>query len=57
MKVVCSWCKTHMSDKAPFEDNSVSHGMCPGCAKNFSVELETLRTKKASRTLLVEATA
>lgn len=31
MKVICAWCKKDMYDKAPFEDKTVSHSICPEC--------------------------
>lgn len=35
MKVQCAWCKQWGPDKAPLDDPSVSHGICPKCAKDF----------------------
>lgn len=35
MKVQCAWCKKWGPDKAPLDDPSVSHGICPKCAKDF----------------------
>lgn len=33
MKIVCAWCGKDMGEKPPFEDKSVTHGMCPECYK------------------------
>lgn len=35
MRVQCAWCKKWGPDKAPLSDPSVSHGICPKCAKDF----------------------
>lgn len=35
MKVQCAWCKQFGSDKPPLKDESISHGICPACAKKF----------------------
>jgi len=32
MRTMCSWCGKEGSPKDPFEDTSVSHGICPPCA-------------------------
>jgi len=46
MKVVCAWHKKNfgaelaMGEKPPFEDKSVTHGICPVCA---AVQKGTLR--------------
>lgn len=40
MKITCSWCKRDMGYKAPIDDNSVSHGMCPECLKRQQAEVE-----------------
>ena len=36
MKVQCAWCKKWAPEKAPLSDTSVSHGICPACAKIYS---------------------
>ena len=36
MKVQCAWCKKWGPDKAPFKDESVSHGICPACASKMA---------------------
>ena len=33
MKSQCAWCSADMGEKEPFDDNSVTHGICPSCAK------------------------
>ena len=35
MKVVCSYCNKHMPDKEPFENESISHTICPECYAYF----------------------
>lgn len=36
MKVVCSYCRCSLPDKEPFDDSSVSHGMCENCLEHFA---------------------
>lgn len=34
LPVYCAWCKRHMRGPEPgYNDPSVSHGLCPECAK------------------------
>jgi hypothetical protein len=33
MRIVCSWCQTHLREKPPLSDPAVSHGICPPCAR------------------------
>ena len=35
MKVVCSYCNKRMPDKAPINDDSTSHTICPDCFNYF----------------------
>ena len=35
MKIRCSWCKKDLGEKAPYEDNRVSHGICAACRTNL----------------------
>lgn len=32
MVIVCAWCQEYMGCKEPFDERSVSHGICPGCS-------------------------
>jgi len=32
MKVICAWCGKKLGEKAPINDNSISHGICQECA-------------------------
>lgn len=36
MKVICAWCGRGIGEKWPYNDNSISHGMCRECAKEIS---------------------
>lgn len=36
MIVQCAWCKKYSPPKEPLADKSVSHGICPKCAKKFA---------------------
>lgn len=36
MKVQCAWCKKFSPPKEPLKDDSISHGICPKCAKQFA---------------------
>jgi len=29
--VICGWCKELLGEKEPFEDVSITHGICPDC--------------------------
>lgn len=41
MKVVCAWCNEPLEDKEPYEDESISHGICKKCAKKyFNIEVD-----------------
>jgi PAS domain-containing protein len=35
VKLVCSYCRTHLGDKPPLDDERVTHGMCPECDEHF----------------------
>lgn len=40
---ICSDCKKDMGTKPPYEDTSVTHGMCPACVDKVR---EKLRERK-----------
>ena len=42
MKVICSYCKKEMYEKEPFDDDRVSHGMCPECFDHFEEQIDGL---------------
>ena len=42
MKVICSYCTSHICDKEPLEDERVSHGMCPSCDAYFERQAQGL---------------
>ena len=44
MRVTCSWCNLDMGDKEPFDDPSVSHGMCAECKRRGEAEIEAYFT-------------
>jgi hypothetical protein len=31
MKIVCAWCGKPMGEKPPYEDESITHSICPEC--------------------------
>jgi len=35
MVVICAWCKKTIGEIAPYDDKSVSHGICPECAEKL----------------------
>jgi hypothetical protein len=41
MKIICAWCKQKIGDKP---GQSVSHGICDECYKNFMEELDDKNT-------------
>ena len=44
MRVTCSWCNLDMGEKEPFDDPSVSHGMCAECKRSVEAEIEAYFT-------------
>lgn len=36
MQLVCSYCRSPMGEREPYEDQRISHGMCPGCSAHFT---------------------
>jgi hypothetical protein len=40
MIVICSYCRKQYGEKAPWEDDSVSHGMCDGCYTHYARQFE-----------------
>lgn len=39
MQVFCAWCERYLETKAPFDDPTVSHSICPRCEINFLKQL------------------
>ncbi len=38
MQLVCSYCRKDLGKKPPFDDASLTHGMCKGCGEYFSAQ-------------------
>ena len=38
MRIACAWCGKSMGEKSPYEDTSVTHGMCPECYEKMTGE-------------------
>ena len=54
----CAWCDTKMGEKAPLDDVSVSHGICPPCAKrHFGISDEVIERSRVeiAKELIVSA--
>lgn len=48
MKVICCYCNKDLGDKAPFDDNRISHGACKSCAmEDLARQLAIFDNKKA----------
>lgn len=43
MRVVCAWCRTQLSDKAPVSNTTITHGICAPCLKKQFELLDQLR--------------
>ena len=41
MKIVCSWCKKVMGEKAPFDDVTATHAKCTSCLEKQKLEDES----------------
>ena len=39
MKVICSYCQELIGEKAPLNDNRVSHGICKSCYEYNSKQI------------------
>jgi len=35
MILICAWCKETLGEKDPFNNKSVTHEICPTCAKEM----------------------
>ena len=42
MKVICSYCRKELDDKEPFDDESVSHGICKACKDHYMNQISGL---------------
>ena len=40
MIVICSWCNKVTGEKSPFEDKSITHGICEECRRKVSEEID-----------------
>lgn len=43
---VCSWCSGSMGEKPPFEDKTVTHGMCDKCLERVGQDIERRKDEK-----------
>jgi len=39
MKTICCYCKKDLGEKAPYDDKSVSHGICQSCVNKENAKL------------------
>ena len=39
----CKWCEQYMGEKAPFDDKSITHGICVECAERIRAEIPLYR--------------
>ncbi len=46
MKVICSYCRKKIGEKEPFNDYSVSHGMCQECYDYYEEQINGLSLDK-----------
>jgi PAS domain-containing protein len=42
MKVICSYCRKEMHEKEPFNDDSLTHGICEECYDYFKGQIKGL---------------
>ncbi len=42
MKVICSYCRADLGEKEPFDNHTVTHGICPACVEYFKEQWEGL---------------
>ena len=40
MKIVCAWCGKKLGEKEPYDDKSVTHGICQKCKAKMEAEEE-----------------
>ena len=43
---ICSDCRKYMGEKPPYEDTSVTHGMCPACVDKVRETLREMRERR-----------
>lgn len=55
MKTQCAWCRAYGPDKPPYEDTSVSHGICEPCGRKLLRQIRRPDGRKVSRTELKNA--
>lgn len=41
MRIICSYCRAEIGEKAPYESTLVSHGLCECCAADLMQEFKT----------------
>ena len=49
MKVICCYCKKDLGDKAPFEDDRISHGACKKCFDRQMAIIANLKVQTARK--------
>lgn len=55
MRVICAWCNKPMGEKAPLDDDSITHGMCQECHDKEMATLGELRLIMRDRPLMTKA--
>ena len=48
---VCAWCNRKLGEKAPLEDKSVTHSICPACLNKQAGKIEAQNANNAERKL------
>ena len=49
MKRICGWCKKALGEKAPFDDKSITCGICDKCfARQLSI-IDDLKERKVEK--------
>lgn len=43
---ICAWCEKFLGEKPPYEDKSITHTICPECAKKMEEDDESSRRNK-----------
>ena len=49
MLVICSWCGEVLAEKPPLEDDHVTHGICPDCYEEATLEIDTQAEERSYR--------
>jgi len=51
LKIVCAWCGKDMGEKPPYEDESITHTICPDCLKK---QFPDISQEKSASPLIIE---